>query len=89
MTHQKVRALAKRLGVIVEVTHDCGVDEILVNAPDGKHWVEGVVHQLVYSQRQGPWGMADGWKDIFKRMEHGLEDCDIDGNTDCADVAES
>lgn len=87
--HQKVIALARKLGAKVTVERDENFEEITVDAPNGQHWIDGTVHQLVYHQRRGKgaWTLAEGWEEVYKRMLEGLEECTPETNTDCADNA--
>lgn len=71
-TLRAVRALAAKLGAKVEdekigYSHSCRVE-----APPGKIWAEGDVHELVDDTNR-PW--KPDYADLLSRMGHGLEDC--------------
>lgn len=73
-TQQKVNDLAAKLGATVEVRNETRHYEVLVQAPRGFHWAEGI-HELVASTTRGPWGYEDLWKDTLDRMAQGTEPC--------------
>lgn len=71
-TLAKVRAAAAKLGATVEDekvghSHSCRVE-----APHGKIWAEGDVHELVDDANR-PW--KPDYADLLSRMAYGLEDC--------------
>ena len=66
----KALALAKNLGVEIEA----GNRERTVEAKPGTHWAWNGVHELV-STRMDTLTMADCWRDLYIRMNDGLEKC--------------
>lgn len=70
---QQVMSLAEFLGAVVETQKTDSSFEILVEAPEGKHWNEEV-HELVCSQFSG-FSTNDMWKEILERMQDGVESC--------------
>ena len=71
-TLAKLKAEARRLGAKVEIEDDAGARTVRVEAPHGKIWREGDVHEIVdFTYR--PW--KPDYAHIIKRMSYGLEDC--------------
>mgnify|MGYP001585050949 FL=1 len=80
---------AARVGGSVEWEDIGGVYVIRVQAPIGKHWSDGRVHELKAEER--PTSKADKdamWTDVLGRMQQGLDECDL-SNQDCADQTET
>lgn len=75
----KTLALAQRLGAKVEAGPEGHSFVIRVEAPQGRHWIEGYVHEIVAEQHSGPWSTRPLWADVHSRMLHGTEPC----NGDC------
>jgi len=72
VTRQDVLAMAEDLGATVRENAGGVQGEILVEAPPGHHWVEGV-HELVALYTPG--GKAEAWADLYERMAAGIEVC--------------
>jgi hypothetical protein len=68
MSHQKAQALAKRLGVSLNLEAE-GFEWVLrATAPEGFNFDEDV-HEMVEAINQGPWGKADLWAAMAERLE--------------------
>jgi hypothetical protein len=77
MNLRKIKQLAEKLGATVENTKCGATHECRVEAPKGKLWAEGNVHELVDAAYL-PW--KPDYIDLLSRMNYGLEDCN---NPEC------
>jgi hypothetical protein len=73
-TKQQVLLKAGELGATVREERT-DIYEVLIDAPDGKHWFDGGCSQLVWSQWDDE-SKQNAWPDLLERMEWGLESCD-------------
>lgn len=73
---QKALALAQELGVEIVTNGQFGMT-ITVEAPGGKHWRHGHLHELVSCKNNDPSTPPIMlWQDIYDRMKDGVEECD-------------
>lgn len=79
---QKVFALAEELGVEIENNCTNIYFDYCAWAPDGYHFKEEQLHGLVISQYSG-FPTEPLWKDMFERMQGGLEKCELDDEGYC------
>lgn len=85
---EQVLALVAKTGAAIEYGN-IGVGnvfEILIDAPEGWHWMSDGIHQLVESRWSNE-PVANLWQDALERMEYGLEPCDDDCDEAMADLA--
>ncbi len=81
MTKIKVYKLAKKLNATIQ-ERGSGYDgwDIMVDAPDGYVWsCGGDIHCLVANNQAWPeGGKQELWQDLYERMIHGIELCELD-----------
>ena len=77
-TKRDVLVLARNMGARVIYGGRGANFEILVDAPDGYHWADGGVYELVVAQwsKDDVHPQAELWDDTYNRMICGLEPCD-------------
>lgn len=88
---QVVTKLAKKLGATISTegpqTANGEVYTIYVDAPQGKHWIDGHVHCLrIEGRPTRDVHKDDMWIDALQRMRSGLSECDLN-DRECADNA--
>ena len=78
---QKAFARAKKLGV--DIVDLCGAHfDYEAVAPDGYHFKEEQLHGFVIWQYKG-FTTEPLWRDLYERMEGGLEKCTYDKHGEC------
>jgi hypothetical protein len=71
-TRQKVLALASELGATIEDDAAGFAKHVNIIAPEGHHWNDGEIHELVGSYYTHK---AEVWDDLLGRMGTGVETC--------------